>query len=112
MREKLAALYGQTRCFTALFKGYSKTPGGSNVACLLQVRLDEEELTDHVWIHRSKQMKNLGLNFGDKVQFYATVDRYVKGEPTLLNPQVEYDYKLEKIHGMIVVWRWKGGEDG
>lgn len=108
MRERLAPHYQETHCFTADFASYSKTEDGNNVACFRNVKLNGKWVCDHVWIHRSKHMKNLELKHGDKVQFEARVGRYTRGFPRI-EQEVEFDYNLEKVREFIVVQRHTEG---
>lgn len=111
MRERLAERYQETHSFTASFRSYAKTNEGSNVACFGNVYLDDAWMTDHVWIHRSKQMKNLDLQPGDRVRFEARVGRYVKSiVPRPHTEAPEWDYCLEKIRDVVIVQRHTEGD--
>lgn len=105
MREGLAEHFQATECFTAVFQRYSKTPEGSNVVCLRQVHIDGKLVTDHVWIHRSKHIKNMELIEGDLVQFEARVTRYAAGIPRPHVDAVQFDFCLEKIRNFVVLKR-------
>lgn len=108
MRERLVEHYQEVHCFTAQFRSYGKTVEGSNVICLGNICLGNIWVADHIWIHRSKHMKQLALISGDRVQFEARVGRYVRGvaRPHIAEP--EYDYNLEKIREFIVLERAEG----
>lgn len=108
MRERLAEILHETHCFTGRFVTYGKTNEGSNKACFTNICIGKQWITDHVWIHRSKQMKNLDLRPGDQVQFEARVGRYVKGAPRPHFEPLQYDYNLEKIRELTVIERSEG----
>jgi hypothetical protein len=105
MRERLAEHYQETHNFSAFFLSYSKTPEGSNVVCLRQICIGQKWVADHVWVHRSKQMKQLELMAGDIIQFEARVCRYSRGIPRPHVDDIEYDYGLEKIREIRVLKR-------
>ncbi len=105
MRERLGVHYGEIHCFTAVFQLFSRTAEGSNVACLMNVRLYDRQVADHVWVHRSKVMKRLGLQYGDIVEFEARVGRYTRGEPLNHVSEIEFEYTLEKLRDMRVIRR-------
>ncbi len=105
MREELAQHYQTINVFTAHFVSYGRTDDGSNVVLLAHIHLGEEWVADHVWVHRSKHMKQLELKVGDVVEFEARVGRYVKGIPRPHVEALNYDYNLEKIREFRVVQR-------
>lgn len=111
MRERLGRYFGQTHCFTGVFLNYSKTPEGSNVACFRWISIGKVPVADHVWIHRSKHMKQLELMAGDVVQFEARVGRYSRGIPRPHAEEIEYDFCLEKIKEIVVLKRHMKGQD-
>jgi hypothetical protein len=106
MRDGLASLFGEVHWFSAVFQSYAKTEGGANVACLRDVRYGLQTVADHVWIHRSQQMKKLDLQEGDVVQFSAEVGRYAR-EPITDPNALERDYSLEHIREMSIKMRRK-----
>lgn len=108
MRERLAEFYQETICVTARFQSYANTNQGSNVACFYNIRLDDRQVADHVWVHRSGQMKKLDLKHGDIVQFEARVGKYARGEPMNHISEVQYEYNLEKIRELRVLKRANG----
>lgn len=108
MRERLAQYYGETLELTAHFQAYGRTAEGRNMACFACICLDGDELADHVWMHRSGQMKDLRLAIGDVVEFEARVGRYVRNHQFRRVSEIEYDYNLEKIRDMRVLKRAKG----
>ena len=105
MRTRLGAHFGETHTFTAVFQGFSRTTSESNVACFQRVRLNGVEVADHVWVHRSKAMKRLGMEYGDIVEFEARVGRYSRGEPLRHVSEIEYDFMLEKIKDVRIMER-------
>lgn len=111
MRERLGDLYdpaGQAaHTFTAQFQCFGKTDEGSNVALLVAVYLGcEKWLSDHVWIHRSKQLKLLEPDKGDILEFEAVVSRYPRqGKSFTRADEIEYDFCLDKIKEMKIVQR-------
>lgn len=109
MRERLAEYFQQTHCFVAQFRSYAKTEQGSNVACFSGVCIGNLWVCDHVWIHRSKHMKQQELKAGDLVQFEARIGRYAKnGIPRPHVEAVEWDYCLDKIRAFVVLKRHEG----
>jgi hypothetical protein len=105
MRERLSRHYQETLTFQARFLNYSKTPEGSNVVCLGDIHLGHLWMADHVWIHRSKTIKQLELKRGDMVEFEARVNRYCK---EFINPETgqrDWDYGLEKVKEFKVIER-------
>lgn len=112
MRERLGDLFDPAgKCahvFTAVFQCYGKTAEGSNVICLMDIRLGQNALTDHLWIHRSKQMKQLELEFGDWIAFSAVVGKYPRqGESFSRGEDAVYDYSLEHIREMRIIRKGK-----
>jgi len=105
MRERLALYFGQTQCFTAQFQCYGRTAEGSNVVLLVRVQIEDRWVCDHLWIHRSKMLKNLALEKGDIVEFMARVGRYARNEPIQHVSEIQWDYNLEKIHAVNVIQR-------
>ena len=102
MRERLGDYYDpsgqESHCFTAQFQCFSKTEDQSNVALLLLVQLDGKFVADHVWIHRSKQLKNLLPERGDILAFEAVVGKYPrKGESFSRAEDAQYDFSLEHV---------------
>lgn len=110
MRERLAQHYQTTHIFTAQFRSYSKTAAGSNVACFSNVCIEGQVwVADHIWIHRSKHMKQLELTAGDCVQFEARVGRYSRNIPRPHVEAIEFDFCLEKVRDFRVMQRREGG---
>jgi hypothetical protein len=104
VRTRLAQRFGETHLFTAQFQAFSTTKGGAQVACFERVCIEGEQVTDHIWIHRSKHMKTLNLQRGDIVEFEARVERYPRRHRTSQR-EAEHDYNLEKIKEMRVIKR-------
>lgn len=108
MRERLGDLYDpsgkQAYCFTAQFQCFGKTDEGSNVALLVAVYLGTGRwVADHVWIHRSKQMKRLELEKGDIIAFEAVVNKYLRQGISFSRPEdAVYDFGLDHIRAMRV----------
>ena len=103
MREELARYHdGQLYTFTAYFEHYSKTPFGSNVALLRDVRVNQQRVADHLFIHRSQRMKALNLNAGDVVVFEARVGVYLHNNLEEILNNTAGDYRLEKIRDMRI----------
>lgn len=105
MREILGKYYGEWCVVKADFDRYSKTPEGSNVVCFRNVYIEGQWVTDHIWVHRSKVMKQAAMVTGDQVEFLARVDRYSIDIPRPHIQPIEYDYCLEKIREFAVVKR-------
>jgi hypothetical protein len=108
MRERLGDLYDpsgqESHCFTAQFQCFSKTEDGSNVALLLLIQRKGQFVADHVWIHRSKQLKQLCPERGDILAFEAVVGKYPrKGESFSRGEDAVYDFSLEKIREIRIV---------
>lgn len=117
MRERLGDLYDpagkQAHCFTAQFHCFGRTDEGSNVALLVAVYLGTEKwISDHVWIHRTKQMKRLELEKGDIIEFEAVVGKYPrKGESFSRAEDAVWDFSLEHVREMRI-YRKRGTVNG
>lgn len=108
MRERLGDLYDpagqQTHIFTAQFHCFGRTDEGSNVALLVAVYLGcEKWLSDHVWIHRSKQLKLLMPDKGDILEFEAVVGRYPRSESFSRAEDCQWDFSLEHIRDIRIL---------
>ena len=117
MRERLGELYDpagkEAHCFTAQFHCFGKTDEGSNVALLIAIYLGTERwCADHLWIHRSKQMKQLELEKGDIIKFSAVVGKYPRqGESFSRAEDAEWDFCLNKVRKMRI-YRKRGTANG
>lgn len=105
MRERLSDHYQETIIVTARFSHYSKTDTGSNVVCLKNLFACGRWIADHVWIHRSKQIKQLELKAGDIVEFEARVCRYARNGFVVEREDMNIDYGLEKVRAFTVKQR-------
>lgn len=105
MRQRLEPYYQETHIFTARFQKYSKTIHGSNVVCLVGLCLGGQAVADHIWIHRSKQVKQLELKNGDMVEFEARVCKYARDWFAVEIEDISLDYGLEKIREFRVTKR-------
>src|SRR5258708_11173567 len=108
MRERLGELYDpggkEAYCFTAQFQTFGKTDEGSNVALLIAIYLGNERwVADHVWIHRSKQLKLLEPEKGDILEFEAVVGRYPRSESFSRAEDCVWDYGLEHIREIHIL---------
>lgn len=108
MRERLGDYYDpsgqESHCFTAQFQCYGKTDEGSNVVLLLEIRLGDKWTADHVWVHRSKQMKRMELERGDIVEFSAVVGKYPRQGVSFERAEdAQYDFSLEHVKEMRIV---------
>ena len=72
--------------------------------CILDVA--GQMLTDHVWLNLTLGFERLQLKPGDKVQFDARVERYLKGRPLSLDYKLTLPTKLLKLPAKI---RFKSG---
>jgi hypothetical protein len=106
MREVLQDREGKRGRFTATVKRFGSKPAyrGPNLITLLLVDVRDEAgtvVTDHLWSVVRKQLKELSLQPGDKIEFTARVKSYVKGYRGRREdydlPSVSVDYKLS--HG-------------
>jgi hypothetical protein len=106
VREKLKEREGKRGRFTGTVKLFGKKPAykGPALDTLLLVDVRDEagtEVTDHLWFVVRKQLKELNLQTGDKIEFTARVKPYVKGYRGRRDdydlPPVSVDYKLS--HG-------------
>ena len=58
--------------------------------------LNNNYVTDHVWVKFSRHLFNAGVNEGSKIRFRATVKRYIKNNKG--NPVVDYGlFYLSKV---------------
>jgi hypothetical protein len=84
VREELKQRDGKRGRFTGTVKRFGKKPAykGAPLDTLLLVDLRDEagtEVTDHLWFVVRKQLKELNLQPGDKIEFTARVTTYIKG---------------------------------
>jgi hypothetical protein len=84
MREALKERNGKRGRFYGTVKRFGSKPaykGPPIVTLLLAVVRDEAgtQVTDHLWFVVRKQLKDLNLKPGDKIEFTARVKEYVKG---------------------------------
>lgn len=110
MRERLGELYdpsgSEAHCFTARFQCFGKTDEGSNVALLCEIHMGDKWVADHVWIHRSKQLKQLAPERGELVVFEAVVGKYPRqGESFTREEDAKYDFSLEHVREFRVLGR-------
>jgi hypothetical protein len=106
VREFLKEREGKRGRFSGTVKRLGSKPAyrGAPLPTLLLVDVRDEAgtlVTDHLWFTVRKQMKELNLQPGDKIEFTARVKPYVKGyrgrrEDDYL-PPMSVDYKLS--HG-------------
>ena len=106
MREELQQRNGKRGRFSGTVKRFGSKPAyrGPNLVTLLLVDVRDEagnEVTDHLWFVVRKQLKELNLQPGDRIEFTARVVEYVKGYKGRRElddaPPVSVDYKLS--HG-------------
>ena len=102
MREKLAVKNNERLKFTGTFERYGSKKGwGGKMlkTILLKDLLDSDggPACDHLWFSLTKAFAALGLQPGDRVEFFARVKRYTKGyygyREDVYKP-IETDYKL------------------
>lgn len=98
MRKKLRQLGNNERhTFTAVFArtGFKKGfKAYEPTICLEHIKLNGDEITDHLWFNYTKSFAELGeLEQGDLVQFDARVASYDKGY--YLNTK-DNDFDLER----------------
>lgn len=81
-RHKLAEMSGERKQFVGTFvrtgvkDGYK---GPLETVLLRDIKHGEEVVTDHLWFNRTKGFRQAGLKAGDRVQFSARCEDYVKG---------------------------------
>lgn len=106
MREVLQEREGKRGRFSGTVKRFGKKPAykGPDLITLLLVDVRDEadnEVTDHLWFVVRKQLKELNLQPGDKIEFTARVKSYIKGyrgrREDFDLPPMSRDYKLS--HG-------------
>lgn len=106
MREELQSREGKRGRFSGTVKRFGSKPAyrGPALATLLLVDVRDEagnEVTDHLWFVVRKQLKELNLQPGDKIEFTARVKPYAKGYRGRRDlddaAPVSVDYKLS--HG-------------
>jgi hypothetical protein len=116
MRERLGDFYDpsgkESHCFTARFQCFGKTDEGSNVALLLSIQHNGKFAADHVWIHRSKQLKQLAPEKGDIIAFEAVVGKYPRSESFSRGEDAKYDFSLEKIREIRLIRKQGKAETG
>ena len=105
MRKELKALGSQERhTFVATFGRFGYKNGWHDTVPTILVNnvclkdKPEKVLTDHLWFTCGKQFQELNLKVGDKIQFDARVDSYMKGymgwRDDVYDHPVEKDFKL------------------
>lgn len=104
MRLKLKELGKENRHkFTAtvnrfgIKNGYK---GPLDTVLLINLKLDNKIVADHLWINKTKGFINSNANVGDTIEFLARVNEYVKGYKGYdfikqLEHPLQLDYKLE-----------------
>lgn len=101
MRKELREIGKEERHrFTAVFErtgwksGYKRD---LQTVLLLDVRMDDRPICDHLWFNMTKGFREAGLKQGDKVEFMARVSSYEKGykgwRDDVFKP-IERDYRL------------------
>jgi hypothetical protein len=68
-------------------------------------------VTEHAWLHRTRQWETLDLRAGDMVQFRARVRAYYKGYEGLADVPLKRDYELVDLRRIVVI-RSEGEPDG
>ena len=76
MRERLAEYVGQQLHFTATVNYFSETIGKIRTVLLKDVKLNDELITDHLWVKGGRWSK--GLRSGDRIRFRSQVSTYTK----------------------------------
>ncbi|HWR17168.1 MAG TPA: hypothetical protein VN577_20225 [Terriglobales bacterium] len=107
MRNKLKDRAGRRGRFTAQFSrfGLRRSQWGNTVTALMVDVRDEsgDLVTDHLWFKVGKLMRELSLERGDRVEFYATVGAYEKANRDAWidddEPRRVTDYCLKRAAG-------------
>ena len=104
MRLKLKELGKENRHrFTAtvnrfgIKNGYK---GPLDTVLLINLKLNNKIVADHLWINKTKGFMDSNANIGDTIEFLARVNKYVKGYKGYdiikqLEHPLQLDYKLE-----------------
>ena len=74
--------------------------GPLETVLLVELKLDDEIIVDHLWINKTKGFIESNADVGDTIEFSAKVNEYIKGYKGYnITKQLEHplqlDYKLE-----------------
>lgn len=97
MRTGLALLFDETHTFNATFICYAQTDEGRNVVLVEDVYWQGKRITGHIWLHRTKALKQLELKRGERIEFEAKVEKYVKNVRIVSKSDIEADYGFKNI---------------
>lgn len=107
MRQGLAAFAGMRLRFRAVVIRFGRADYHGNpcdTVCLGPVEIGKSgyDVTDHVWVRRSRQWRALGVREGDTVEFVASVGQYMRGytNPYRGIDQRELDVKLRYVENL------------
>jgi hypothetical protein len=83
LRDKLKDIEGKRSLFRATFDKFevhSRKGYPVERALFVDLRGDHgEEVCDHIWLRKGKQIIDLNLASGDQIEFYATSSGYWSG---------------------------------
>lgn len=102
MRKELKAIGKCDRHkFTATFERFGWKNGYMGdlpTVLLIDIKMDDKTICDHLWFNLTKGFHQANLKKGDRVEFYARVSSYEKGykgwRDDVLGKPIELDYKL------------------
>lgn len=113
MREELKARAGKRGRFSAKVEkfGAKSSYGYAKQTMLVTDVRDESgnQVTDHLWFTVGKQIRELELKPGDRIEFVATVRPYRKGyrgrreDDYLPAPSIDYGLKFPREFRKVVV---------
>lgn len=103
MRKQLRAYNDERMKFTGVFERIGHKPGYKGRASSMTVLLKDvrneknEEMTDHIWLNYTQRFQELNLSMGDRIEFYARVGKYKKGESGKIDYKLSHPTKVNKI---------------
>lgn len=97
MRNGLKLLFGETHIFSATFTCYARTDEGRNVVLVEDVYWEGKLITGHIWLHRTRALKELQLEKGERIEFEARVEKYMKNVHIEKQADIEADYGFKNI---------------
>ena len=102
MRSKLKSTYKQRNTFQAVFTkfgSFHNAQGKKEYTILVQnITLANRIVADHLWLSDITPFDGIELQRGNRVQFSAVTDKYVKPN---ISGQYAEDYLLRNIQDVI-----------
>lgn len=113
MRIGLQKYLKQEVLFYAAFERYDENVEGRTTVLVKDIRVkdDPEVVTDHVWVNRTSEMKDLNLQSGNIISFYGRVEPYAHGKGSKGAKFGEIDYGISRISDVRVHRQYSKKDD-